>query len=124
MSAVMSPQLLLFDDDERGRKAREDALRVLRGQCRHCAKVKPLRLRGLCRACYDTPEIRRRYDSVAAHGNRSSDEDQRVDPAPLPDQTTGFPPGSEGKIRTMIQRRRLRQQLFHPFDSRGEDDLD
>jgi hypothetical protein len=37
-------------------------------------------------------------------------------PAKLPDRPTGAPPGSEEKIRIMMERANRGEQLFHPDD--------
>jgi len=40
-------------------------------------------------------------------------------PGALPKEPTDAPPGSEQKIRVMIERAARREQLFHPLDGLG-----
>lgn len=65
--------------------------------------VRELRARGTCR------RAPRPHDAVPDIGFR---------PAKLPKKPTDASPGSEEKIRVMIERARRREQLFHPRDGR------
>jgi hypothetical protein len=84
-------------------------------KCRHCHKANSSRPRGLCWACYYTPRIRDHYPSTSKFarrgvGNFNSD-------APLADYPTEAIPGSEAKIRILIERAHSMKSLFHPLDS-------
>lgn len=71
--------------------------------------------RGLCYTCYHKTEIREQYPPDPKHGRRYQDTSAKE--APLPDGPTSAPPISEEKVRVMMERARLRQQLFHPLDA-------
>jgi hypothetical protein len=84
-------------------------------KCRHCHQCKTTRPRGLCWSCYYTPKIRDRYPSTSIFarrgvGNFNGD-------APLADFPSDAIPGSEAKIRILMERASRMQSLFHPLDS-------
>ena len=83
--------------------------------CRHCQKTKSNRPRGLCWTCYYTPGVRELYPSTSKFARRGVGNFSGN--APLPDAPTDATPGSEEKIRILIERARLKQALFHPLDS-------
>ncbi len=82
-------------------------------RCRHCGKwrCKP---RGLCYACYITPEIQERY--VSAHKSaRRGIRDFCGGSLPLPVPTTALP-GSEEKIAVLEDRAMRGKALWHEAD--------
>ncbi|MCC6417956.1 MAG: hypothetical protein IT429_06860 [Gemmataceae bacterium] len=83
--------------------------------CRHCQKVKSNRPRGLCWSCYYRPGVREQYPSTSKFARRGVDDFNGR--TPLPALPTGALPGSEEKIRILIERARQRQSLWHPRDA-------
>lgn len=84
--------------------------------CRHCHKLPINRPRGLCWSCYYKPDVRTMYPSHAVHGQNGIHNDTRMADRGLPPTPTEAPPGSEAKIRVMIERAAARQTLDHPQD--------
>lgn len=82
--------------------------------CRNCQKVKSNRPRGLCWSCYYTPGVREQYPSTSKFARRGVKDfygrTQQAEP-------TDALPGSEEKIRILMERARLGQTLFHPQDA-------
>ncbi len=85
--------------------------------CRHCQRKKANRPRGLCWTCYYTPGLRDRFASTSKFARRGVGNFNGL--PPLPDQPTDALPGSEEKIRVLIDRAAKRQALFHPADATG-----
>jgi hypothetical protein len=84
-------------------------------KCRHCHRFKSSRPRGLCWACYYTPGIRDHYPSTSKFARRGlGNFNGDASPADYP---TDAYPGSEAKIRILMQRAGRQQSLFHPLDS-------
>lgn len=82
--------------------------------CRHCQKVKSNRPRGLCWSCYYTPGVRDQYPSTSKFARRGvKDFNGRTK---LGEPTTALP-GTEEKIRILMERARLGLSLFHPEDA-------
>jgi hypothetical protein len=77
--------------------------------CRHCAKSKAARPRGLCRACYSTPGVKDLYPPRRPRADRGGP----TLPAP-----TQAPPGTPEKLAVLEQRANLEQAMFHPADAR------
>lgn len=77
-----------------GRKKKEALQKTIRAElrpgakpCRHCGKVDKLPARGLCWSCYESTEIRAKYDKLAKPASRKSApktgaEKTNVTPAP------------------------------------------
>lgn len=85
--------------------------------CRHCQKTRSNRPRGLCWTCYYTPGVRELYPSTSKFARRGVGNFNGT--APLPDVPTDAPPGSEEKIRILMERAAKRQALWHPKDAAG-----
>lgn len=90
-------------------------------ECVHCSMaVTSLRSKGLCYRCYECPEIRGRYPTVALKTLDLSKFLGRAD-------TTGGPtnarPGSPEKIRVLAARAANGVPLWHPGDEVGNDKL-
>jgi hypothetical protein len=83
--------------------------------CRHCARHRVNRPRGLCWSCYYNPAIRPRYPSTSKFARRGVDDfNGRV---PLPPEPTDALPGSPAKVDILARRARLHQALWHPADA-------
>ena len=63
--------------------------------CRSCNKVRSNRPRGLCYSCYYKPEVRALFPSTSKFAM----------------------PGTEDKIRVLMERARNGQCLWHPLDA-------
>ena len=87
----------------------------MKPMCRHCQKVRSNRPRGLCWTCYYTPGVRDLYPSTSKFARRGVGN--FCGTAPLPEAATAAAPGSEEKIRILMERAAKRQALFHPDDS-------
>src|SRR5688572_15172535 len=82
--------------------------------CRHCQKVKSNRPRGLCWSCYYSPGVRDQYPSTSKFARRGvKDFNGRTK---LGEPTSALP-GSEEKVRVLMERARLGLSLFHPLDA-------
>jgi hypothetical protein len=83
--------------------------------CRHCHRVPSNRPRGLCWSCYYTPGVRELYPSTSKFARRGvGDFNGR---ACLPPAPTAALPGTPEKVAVLIERARLRQDLWHPADA-------
>lgn len=82
-------------------------------KCRHCNRMPVSRPRGLCWACYYTPGVRERYQSLSKYGCRGY-PDRRAGPAT---SATGAGPGSPGKVDVLCERARAGEDLWHPRDA-------
>jgi hypothetical protein len=83
--------------------------------CRHCNRVPSNRPRGLCWSCYYKPGVRELYPSTSKFARRGVED--YVGRVPLPEAPTAAPPGSEEKVRVLMERARKRQGLWHPADA-------
>jgi hypothetical protein len=83
--------------------------------CRNCQKSNANRPRGLCWTCYYTPGVRKNFPSTSKFARRGLGNFNGN--APLPEQPTLAPPGSQAKIMILMERAAKRQALFHPLDS-------
>ncbi|HEV3143522.1 MAG TPA: hypothetical protein VGZ47_06505 [Gemmataceae bacterium] len=83
--------------------------------CRHCQKTKANRPRGLCWSCYYKPGVRELFPSTSKFARRGVAN--FCGAAPLPDAPTDAPPGSEEKIRVLMERAANKQALWHPGDA-------
>lgn len=83
--------------------------------CRHCSSSN-VRRRGLCWRCYDTPAIRRQYESTSPLGLRRPEIRGRVRP---PRRPTDARPGSAEKVEVLCERAAARVGLWHPRDALG-----
>lgn len=83
--------------------------------CRHCGHVPASRPRGLCWACYYTPEVRDQYTSTSKYGRRGVEDAYgrfRLPPVP-----TRALPGTPEKVAVLIDRAMQHQCLWHPHDA-------
>lgn len=89
--------------------------------CRHCGRPKVNRPRGLCWTCFYAPGVRDKYPSESKFhplANAVVEEEADFNGRIVePDEPTTALPGTEEKVRVMIQRAALRQGLFHPNDA-------
>ncbi|MFO0802012.1 MAG: hypothetical protein U0791_02660 [Gemmataceae bacterium] len=87
--------------------------------CRHCGQPRPIHSRGLCRACYGDPDVKRLFprlygENRAKYARRGAGN--TTGPRPLPEPTTAAP-GSPAKLATLIERAERGFLLFHPADA-------
>jgi hypothetical protein len=87
--------------------------------CKHCQCCKVNRPRGLCWTCYYTPGVKDQYGPVSKFGRRGLGNHLKSK-LPLPERATSAIPGSEEKIRILMERVAKGQQLFHPEDLRKD----
>jgi hypothetical protein len=86
--------------------------------CRHCRQGRAVR-RGLCRRCYyDRPGVRELYASGNAAAAREAQAEAGRNERPAAARPTRALPGSEAKLRVLVERARLGVQLWHPNDAR------
>jgi hypothetical protein len=81
--------------------------------CRHC-RAGRVRWRGLCRACYELPDVRALYPSAgpcSPRGVASSDPGRR------PAAPTAAPPWSPAKVDVLAARAEAGEGLWHPDDA-------
>ena len=83
--------------------------------CRHCQKVKSNRPRGLCWSCYYTPGVREQYPPTSKFARRGVKD---FNGRPKLGDPTDALPGTEEKVRVLMERARLGLALFHPLDAR------
>lgn len=92
-----------------------------RGECVHCKVTKFLRPRGLCYRCYYTPGVKDQYPSYwNQRGTPRPDEDPDFNGAAKPCQPTASMPGTEEKIRVLMDRVAAKEELHHPEDAQGD----
>jgi hypothetical protein len=85
------------------------------GRCRHCSVDPVSRPRGLCWTCYYTSDVRALYPSASKFGRRGNGlGSAKANPTAFP---TDAKPGSEAKVRVLMERMELRQDLWHPKDA-------
>jgi hypothetical protein len=68
----------------------------------------------LCNACYQKPDIRRRFPPRLIKGGTLPSYPS----TPLPAEPTAALPGTVEKLEVLAERARRREQLFHPRDQR------
>lgn len=83
--------------------------------CRYCRRKRANRPRGLCWTCYYTPGLRDLFPSTSKFARRGVGN--FYGQPPLPDEPTDALPGSEEKIRVLMERAAKGQALFHPDDA-------
>ncbi len=83
--------------------------------CRHCHFGPVSRPRGLCWSCYYTPGVRDLYPSTSKFGRRGLGNFNGN--GAMPPMPTDAPPGSEEKVRVLMERAQNRQALWHPDDA-------
>ncbi len=84
-------------------------------KCLHCRAAQITRPRGLCWTCYYKPGVRDRYAPISKFGQRGIGN--FYGPAARPPRPTAALPGSREKVAVLIERARLKQDLWHPDDS-------
>jgi hypothetical protein len=82
--------------------------------CRHCRVGPVSRPRGLCWTCYYREGVRDLYPSTSKFGRRGLGNFNGSGARPLP---TDALPGTEEKVRVLMERVRNRQALSHPEDA-------
>lgn len=82
--------------------------------CIHCKKRKIARSRRLCVPCFNDKDIRERYPITSKFARRGAGIDNHGEK--LPASTTDESPGSDEKIKVMIERLERGESLFHPDD--------
>lgn len=95
-------------------------LPLRRGQkpCRHCGETRACRPRGLCWACYYNPFVRPLYEPVSKMAKIGAMRDHHLTGIRALPEPTEAEPGTEEKIRVLINRLASNQHLFHPRDRR------
>lgn len=86
--------------------------------CRHCRTGKVNRPKGLCWPCYYTPGVREMYESTSKFARRGVIDFNGLTPDAW--KPTSELPGSEGKVRVLIERARSGQSLWHPLDATND----
>lgn len=81
--------------------------------CGNCGQDRPVRCRGLCKACYYRPGVRERF----ARRENAPPSPLSREPRSEPDKPTAAPVGSGWKIRVMAARASSGQGVFHPDDN-------
>lgn len=92
----------------------EPAVRKPRTTCVHCSKNLCNRPRGLCWHCYHSPGVKDKYPSTSKYARRGVGNHTGVQP--LPARATTAEPGTEEKVRVMMERAARGESLFHPLD--------
>jgi hypothetical protein len=83
--------------------------------CRNCQRVRANRPRGLCWSCYYSPGVREKYPSTSKFARRGvQDFNGKI---LLDDKPTSALPGSEEKVKILIERARRGLSLWHPGDA-------
>lgn len=88
--------------------------------CLHCKCRPGKRSRGLCKRCFNDPEVRAKYGPRSPRGRRMpalSRRAARGDP-PLPRKATEHLPGTAAKIKVLMERLANGYALWHPQDAR------
>ena len=83
--------------------------------CRHCQKTKANRPRGLCWSCYYKPGVRELFPSTSKFARRGVAN--FCGTAPIPEAPTDAVPGSDEKIRVLMERAARKRSLWHPADA-------
>lgn len=82
--------------------------------CKHCRRLMPIKVRGLCSTCSKKPEVAAIYPCLKEQPKNYDDE---LPCAGTP-EPVGCLPGTDGKIVEMRKRAELRLALHHPMDGR------
>lgn len=86
--------------------------------CQHC-KVKPFnRPRKLCWTCYHRPGVKEKYVDTSKYSRRGSGN--VTGKRPKPQQATDTQPGSEERIKVLMERAALGEELHHADDLKCE----
>ncbi|GEM_PF-286348 len=83
--------------------------------CRSCNKVRANRPRGLCYCCYYNPEVRNLFPSTSKFAKKGAGVD--VTTSVLSLEPTRAIPGTEEKIRILMERATNGLCLWHPMDA-------
>lgn len=85
--------------------------------CLECRMEKWHQARGLCRTCYYTPSIKKRYAMLGrgATGLQPLRKENNKRPR-LPKRPSLDRPGTESKLATMEKRFARGEAIFHPLD--------
>lgn len=88
--------------------------------CLHCGREGQQDRRGLCNVCYRNIDIRvkysRRKSDIAGCGVEGRSR-------PLPAEPCPHPPGSAGRVETLVARAAAEVQLWHPLDAGADCEL-
>lgn len=82
--------------------------------CRNCHQKKANRPRGLCWSCYYKPGVRDEYPSTSKYARRGVGG---IGSYKLPAAACRAEAGSEERIRTLAERARRGESLWHPDDN-------
>lgn len=88
--------------------------------CRHCAKGRVSRPRGLCWSCYYAPGVRSLY-AASGHSMARRGVGNLTGNRPLPKCPTNALPGTAAKLKVMGERAARGERLWHPADVTIED---
>lgn len=83
--------------------------------CKHCRVGHVNRPRGLCWSCYYAPGVRDRYPSTSKFARRGVGN--FCGQGAKPHAPTAALPGSPEKVAVLVERARMRQELWHPDDA-------
>jgi len=84
-------------------------------RCKNCKRCATAPKRGLCHKCYQTPGIRDKFppdENSLCRGIADRCGNQKLPAAP----TIAWP-GTEAKVRVLMERAMRGEQLFHPMDA-------
>lgn len=84
-------------------------------QCRSCNKVRANRPRGLCYSCYYKPAVREMFPSTSKFARKGAGIG--ANGITVSDRPTGELPGTEGKIKVLMERVARGEILWHPHDA-------
>lgn len=103
-------------------EVRQTATMTKHRRCLHCGTNRVARPRGLCSQCYECPSVRLLYPPLGKMGaaGASREENYRA-PKKMP-QPTKAPPGTPEKVKVLIRRFSRQEWLYHPLDSRGDEE--
>lgn len=90
------------------------------GMCVNCTLRRAIAWRNLCRRCHKLLTYDQRKKLPARQHQLTPRKWNTVDPAELPAKATTATPGSEAKIKVLIERAENREQLFRPDDYLSE----
>lgn len=83
--------------------------------CRSCKKVRSNRPRGLCYSCYYKPSVRAMFPSTSKFARKGAGIGVCCSKSSA--VPTGAMPGSEEKIRVLMERVSRGEDLWHPSDA-------
>lgn len=87
-------------------------------KCRHCAKNKMNRPRGLCWRCFYAPGVKDLYPSTSKYARRGV---PNFTGRARPCEPTDALPGTPEKVLVLERRAALGQEMHHPLDAVRED---